>query len=267
MPTPHFIRANPTVQAEQAFSPRKIEGCLAWWDFTDPTNLFTDVGRTTNPTDGQNIYWCLDKSGNEKHLQQATAANQPIFRESKLAAGFPSVEFIEVATANHDWMANAGFGDCVNDAFTVIIGYQINASGTRDFIWGWESSPAVLNSGASGLDSIPCRVFDGVFHDAGWIVDPGTGPVTYVSSAVYDANAATPFVTAYRDKVQHELINTGVNPLANTLADFTVGCLQGFNPQGSDGVVTHVCVYDTAISTADRNAVEEFVAAESNHTI
>lgn len=53
-----------------------------WFEARRKTALFTDVSKTTNPSDGDTVYWFDDLSGGGNHLPQATAARRPIFREN-----------------------------------------------------------------------------------------------------------------------------------------------------------------------------------------
>jgi len=62
------------------FSPASIDGLVAWWDFSDPTTLFTDAGATPVSNDGDLIYQANDKSANGFNVRQLTAANRPIYK-------------------------------------------------------------------------------------------------------------------------------------------------------------------------------------------
>lgn len=69
------------------FNPLSISGLVAWYEFTDPTTMFTDAGATLVSADGQSIYQINDKSGNGRHLTQATAANRPLYKTGILPSG------------------------------------------------------------------------------------------------------------------------------------------------------------------------------------
>lgn len=63
-----------------AFSPLDIPGLQAWYDFSDPTKLFTDAGTTPVSGDGDLIYQCNDKSGNSNHITQTTEGDRPAYK-------------------------------------------------------------------------------------------------------------------------------------------------------------------------------------------
>jgi hypothetical protein len=75
----------------------------AWYSAADITTLFSDAG-TTQITDGGNVYQWNDKSGNGRHLTQATLANRPAYDATGIDAIRPGVTF---TAANADSMTAA----------------------------------------------------------------------------------------------------------------------------------------------------------------
>lgn len=64
-----------------SFGPLSLGATLrGWWDFSDATTLYTDAGTTPVANDGDLIYQANDKSGNNRHLTQATAGNRPLYK-------------------------------------------------------------------------------------------------------------------------------------------------------------------------------------------
>jgi hypothetical protein len=95
-------------QSRSVFSPLVlfaggVDG--AWYDPSDLTTLFQDSAGTTPVTaSGQPVGMMRDKSGNGRHLTQATAAARPTYRTT----GYPHLEF-------------DGIDDCMVSAATFTI--------------------------------------------------------------------------------------------------------------------------------------------------
>ena len=52
----------------------------AWYTFDDADYLFADAGSTKVTADGDKIYQCNDRSGNDYHVVQSTEANRPLWK-------------------------------------------------------------------------------------------------------------------------------------------------------------------------------------------
>jgi len=63
-------------------SPLDISGLQVWFDFSDPSTMFTDAGVSPVSGDGDRIYRINDKSGNNNHASQATEGYRPLYKAS-----------------------------------------------------------------------------------------------------------------------------------------------------------------------------------------
>jgi hypothetical protein len=80
MPTPAQFMV---LAGGSGFSPSSIPGLVGFWDFGDPSTLFTDAGRTTPVSaDGNSINGVTDKSGAGNHLVSTGTA--PLYKVSIL---------------------------------------------------------------------------------------------------------------------------------------------------------------------------------------
>jgi hypothetical protein len=70
------------------FSPSQLPGLAAWYDAADSSTVLTTVGPDVPATDGQTVRRWLDKSGNNRHLDQADLALQPIFTNAATGLTF-----------------------------------------------------------------------------------------------------------------------------------------------------------------------------------
>lgn len=63
------------------WTPLNLPNLYAWYDFSDISTLFQDAGRTTPvTTDGNPIGGVADKSGNGRHVSQATTSAMPTYK-------------------------------------------------------------------------------------------------------------------------------------------------------------------------------------------
>jgi len=64
--------------AGPTFSPSDLTGLELWLDASDSSTVLNSISPDTPATDGQAIRRWLDKSGNDRHAEQTTGANQPL---------------------------------------------------------------------------------------------------------------------------------------------------------------------------------------------
>jgi hypothetical protein len=71
-----------SAKAVASFNPLSLSPS-AWYDFSDLSTLFQDTAATSPVTaDGQSVARVNDKSGNGRHLTQATAGFRPLYKTS-----------------------------------------------------------------------------------------------------------------------------------------------------------------------------------------
>lgn len=63
-----------------SFVPTDVAGLAGWYDFSDATTLYTDAGTTLVSADGDLIHQANDKSGNGRHVIQATSGVRPAYK-------------------------------------------------------------------------------------------------------------------------------------------------------------------------------------------
>lgn len=134
-----------------------------WYDPSDLSTLWTDAGKTTNATVGDPVYWMDDKSGNGRHLSQATLSSRPILRQD--AGGEYYLEFdgsndslntsspnIGTITDGHATVAGVRRTNLTGGFFwfgvfsTQHWAYIENNSGTADFDIGGQTAPLRLST-------------------------------------------------------------------------------------------------------------------------
>jgi hypothetical protein len=151
----HFI----SVAAATTWTPASAITAF-WWDASDSATVFTDAG-TTLATNGQTVQQWNDKSGNSRHLSQATSTNRPTYTTGLLNS-LAGVVFTNASGATTDIMNSTSFSlgqpltiFCVyrtiaTDGFAVLFGSNL-ASNAPNFLTKHNSfSQHSIATGAGG---------------------------------------------------------------------------------------------------------------------
>lgn len=72
--------AQKLIGLQRGFNPLSLSGLEAWYDASDASTLYTDLGTTLVSADAQSIEQWNDKSGNARHLTQTSAAARPTYK-------------------------------------------------------------------------------------------------------------------------------------------------------------------------------------------
>ena len=67
------------------FSPASLPGLAAWYDAADSSTVLTTVSPDVPATDGQTVRRWLDKSGNNRHLDEGDLTDQPTWTGQRIA--------------------------------------------------------------------------------------------------------------------------------------------------------------------------------------
>lgn len=72
------------VGGQNSFNPLSVTGLTGWWDFSDRSTLYTDLGVTLVVNDADAIEQINDKSGQGNHVTQTTAGSRPLYKTAIL---------------------------------------------------------------------------------------------------------------------------------------------------------------------------------------
>ena len=222
-----------------SFNPASISGLQLWLD-ADDSETITLNGSTVSQWD--------DKSGNNYHVSQATASNQPTFTASALNSK-SVVRFDGV----NDGLINTGdtpVGGSTNR--TVFIVFNFNGT-TIDYalVLGYNGA---LNGKAFGIsEEIAVRVNNGnrVWTTA---VDSTHAIVTIVLDGT-----STTDLSAWKNGSSLTASSTATQTI-----DTQSGVGIGRSPAGNhlNGDVAEIIVYNSALSTSDRESVESYLSTK-----
>jgi hypothetical protein len=226
------VGARPAVAT---FSPADIANLALWLDSNDASTFTYSSGSVVSQWN--------DKSGNARHLSQATVANQPA--RSGTINGLPSVVFDGTA----DKLATADPGSATSQPQTLFIVMKPSSlSGSRNILGTASASgvPTVYTTGTSL----------GLF--CGSVVTGGTVATGTSYVMQWTANGAS---SAGR-------INGGASALSGNPGStgWRGYCLGQYRPgdSGSEyaGDIAEVIVYDSSLSLTDINRVGAYLAAK-----
>lgn len=222
--------------------PRSYPGLSMWYDASDTSTI------TGNPASQWN-----DKSGNGRHLVQATAGQRPT--TGTLLRGLNTVSFHGDSGATSQWMYVTGVSNTPN---TVIVVFQPTLATWADwdglFSWRSSSSDKVSNSTVSGgvhgvngtalvyTTGTSTRVqTDGVDKIVASFNDYNTG-------VAYPVSTQTAHATYYTDDISPgQTINYVVG--ADTFT--AVG------GRHANGDMCEIIVYDRALTTTELAAIQQ----------
>lgn len=243
---------NPYRFASAEFSPLDISGCVAWFDFSDTTTMFTDTAGTTSVSaDNDAIARINDKSSGGYNLTQATAANQPAYKTSIQNS-------LSVARFSSDWLSSSSnfsiTGSANRSVFTVA---SRSATGGFYCIVGWGANVTMqfarFNAEYSLRFTGAAKIYSTAVAQntwAIWSVIGGGSTLGDYDAYFDDGSVATPSSTLNLSAT----INTASSVL-NVGASIANGDL-------FFGDIAEILIYDSALSTSDREAVRDYLNAK-----
>lgn len=231
------------------FTPASIPGLISWHDANDISTLWQDSGRTTQVTaDGQTVGAWDDKSNNSNHATQATPANEPTYRTG-IQNSLPVLRF----DGTNDLLeaANINGGTSLSN-LTIIAVYQTDDTVHTDRMYGYganvgSDTPSVINPAPDST----------IRFDNGSLAGSLSHPTAFFIRSTIK-NGTT--YTDYFDGSQN-INNTFAGSV--TTDDLYLGhCL---NP--CDGDLAEIVVYNSALSDANRQQLESYLATKWGITI
>lgn len=225
------------------FSPSDIAGLQLWLKADAITGL----------VDGDPVGTWADSSGNARDATQATAAAKPLYKVS-IVNGKPVVRFDGV----DDLLTVASFAQPAEwTAFAVaakVTGTSVDAILNTDNGGGSRHAQQLRFSGNSTVQSIAFNTAPGAFTDG----EGGTNTGFQVLSAVRSAAA----VQAWVNGTSGGSTATTGTPAAPSVAAW-LGMTSGASTsENLTGDIAEILYYNSALSTADRDAVESHLGAK-----
>jgi hypothetical protein len=218
-----------------AFSPSSITGLLRWWKADAGT--YQSAGGAAATADGDAVGQWQDQSSNLDHATQATANNKPTLKLNILN-GLPALRFVSDDFLTHTY---------ANPSSVVTI-FAVARVTVADTFQG------ILSTGSAGA-----HMWANLDTPDKWGVF--TGAVQVNSS--YDLATARAVALVLRTNTDYDLITGGTvenkttgNPRYGTAS--RIGDIANFRLTGD---IHELLIYDTALSSTNRNLVGAYLAA------
>ena len=237
---------------QRIFTPTQITGCLLWVDADDQSTI-THVAGSVSQWD--------DKSGNNYHLTQSTAAYEPTYSS---VIPYPYIEF----DGNNQVLGNTDAG---------LIGVS---DGTNTMFVVFESANTTTSSPGQTLVAVNerGRQYYGMNINS---TTAGAGGTAFMNKSAQDyscnnstiASTTKQVVIGTRDGTdriiydQNSVTDTKTNSTDTSQDVFSIGASweSGRTPVADyTGKIYEVIVYDVVLTTAERNQVQNYLQTKWN---
>ena len=234
------------------FTPTQITGCLLWVDAADPTTITHSSGDVSQ--------WD-DKSGNNYHLTQSTAAYEPTYSS---VVPYPYIEF----DGNNQVLGNTDAG---------LIGVS---DGRNTMFVVFESANTTTSSPGQTLVGVNerGRQYYGMNINS---TTAGAGGTAFMNKSTQDYSCNNSTIASTTKQVvigtrnatdriiydQDGLTDTKTNSTDTAQDMFSIGASweTGRTPSADyTGKIYEVIVYDVVLSTAERNQVQNYLQTKWN---
>jgi hypothetical protein len=232
------------------FRPTTITGLFGWFDFSDATTLYTDLGTTLVTADADIIEQINDKSGIGNHATQTTLANRPLYKtniqNAKSVGRFAATDFI-------------GTGSPVGGDKTQPLTYFVVGKITS-------SGGATANTFVDGTTNGKRNVVYRKASTGEWTIYSGTTQVTGTAS---DTSFHI-FAATFNGASSSMYVGGGAANVSGSPGTHTCGGVRMGSDSGSSGNllgdICEVLTYTGALSLANINSVGSYLSTKWNVT-
>lgn len=239
--------------------PLSLTDCAAWWDFSDASRLATATNGTGAVSNGSQIAYCADRSGNGRHITQATANNRPTWSSTGLNS-----------------LGAASF----NGTTTALSTAAAMLAGDTSFTFGFVFTRAATATGflaSVGTNNSALMVRDAYSSAAGSNLGSGTGnnyPFLSNSQVTGTGVVGMAYSTgngAYRNHAQQFRNGTTVMTSTNGVGPSTVPTstlVVGYTPfVYHSGLIAEMVVYSRVLSAAELTSLSRYLGAKWGITV
>lgn len=232
-----FLHFTSQVQAVSAgiSDPTEVTGCVAWLDGSDNSTILESISPDNPCEDGDNVRRWKDKSGNDNHWDQTTAAEQPNYNSTN--------DSVDPDGTDDNLLVSTIINDA---AITVFIVGKTTKSNSIDFAGANSSRYSLVSQDGSSTTSL-----DSGFGSPTYYLDGNTVSWTTRDDVHTDCN----------DGNDHIICMSGAS-----MSTWTINKLWDYGSGfSSDRQTKEIIIYNSTLSADDRNSVTNWL--KSKHGI
>jgi hypothetical protein len=249
-------------------SPLSLTGCAAWWDFSDAAYLATATNGTGTVSNGSAIAYCADRSGNARHITQATANNRPTWSSAGLysigaASCNGTTSFLATSASFTPWTGDQSF------SWAAVFTRAAATSG-----WIASSAGTVGNNSNVLIADAYNASFSGnrVINYGGSIVLWGTNNQTTGTGLVisgYSSSGARNVSSFLRNGTQSHLTSQSAttSTLSASAAALEVGRGYAAGYQYQNGLLAEIAIYSRVLLAAELTSLTRYLGAKWGVTV
>jgi hypothetical protein len=255
--SPRLLRPRQT-----GFTPRSISGLALWLDAADSQTLYQDAAATIPATATNDpVGAWLDKSGNGRHATQATAASRPTVGSIASGRGL-------VFDSHDSLLSLASVADIIgspaSSPATTIAFVALNSSGAAGFTLGSDNAANGRVLVSNSFDASGGSFFD-VAGTAGGRLAYSLPASSQTAASVYLMQRNGSSMVVRRNGATIATKSDASQTFSATTARLSLGQTIGLT--GFSGTCGSVLCYPSAISSADRQRIERYLAAKWGITL
>lgn len=244
LPGAQVYNAVVAAAAGGGFAPTDISGCVIWWDFSDANTLYTDDAATTLvSTDGDAIGALLNKGTAGGYATQSLAPNCPIYKTGvknglsiSRYSGAQRLTTVDSFSALKPTSFFAIVKPALLSSNRHIVGSSVNSGFSHRLATG---VPQVLAKNIAVVAIANTGLTLNQFVHIGFTYG-FAGSYAFYKSGVADG--------------------TGTNNVTIVDSALNIGARDG--AEYFNGDIGEIIIYDSALGTTDREAVESYLATK-----
>lgn len=239
--------------------PLSLTGLAAWWDFSDAAYLATATNGTGTVSNGSQIAYCADRSGNGRNVTQGTANNRPTWSSSGLnSLGAASFNGTTTSLATAAAMLAGDTSFTCGYVFTRAVastGYLVSVGATAAALMVRDAFSSAAGSNlASGVGN------NNAFASNSQVTGTGVVGMAYSAGGGSYRNHAQQF----RNGATVMTTTPGIGP--NTVPTATL--LLGYTPfVFHSGLIAEVVIYSRVLSAAEMTSLSRYLGAKWGVTV